>query len=126
MARAMERATEYADPVGLVLIPDTRVGERLARAMVEHEGGDIDEILRAAKSHRRIGMIPALNWVVPFDMALRLLECTASTARRSLVTPRQPGQYWLVVVGDGGNTYGLVELDRQPRTAHDGQNVMGY
>jgi hypothetical protein len=66
-------------------------------------------------------LIPTQIIVAPLKNAREILPCSSPTATESLrswESQRQPGQYLVVMMANGGNTYATVEL----AIARDGFN----
>lgn len=124
--RAMAEAS-CNDPVGFV-IDATDHGGRLFTTHVLAQEQDISveeaEVIldRRAEEYRARGEFPTFVLAADWSFAEAVLPLLSHRATENLALirrDRQPGQYLVVAVGSGGNSYSLIQVNRP---AADGQH----
>jgi hypothetical protein len=112
--------SECDDPVGFVIDATDHGGRQLVvHLLAERDGvdeGEAEAILdRQAREYRTRGQFPTLVLAADWAFAEGVLPMLSPTATESLKKARrcrQPGQYLVVVVGGGGNTYAFAGVSR--------------
>lgn len=107
----MKRMQEsgMADPVGMIVEMTDDIGKQLTYAALEKQGMPRHEIPELIASYCK-NAIPTFKCVVSFETAKKILPITSETALQNLTAPRKPGVHWIVIVGDGGNSYAQVPV----------------
>ena len=111
------RQSGFLDPVGFVVDVRNHQGRNFVIAVHQSEGaseGDATKrVDQEIADYQELWLVPTKIVVAPMDAARIILPFSSPTATASLrswESQRQPGQYLVVVMANGGNSYATVEL----------------
>ena len=123
------------NPVGFVVDTTDKFGGILCRSvfrqstMSEKKASLLlqEKIVELAKRNE----FPIFTFACSWAIALQLLSLTSPTAKKNLLSFKleykigTSSKYLVVAVGNGGNSYGIADIQEMPRpeqTAQDGQH----